>query len=336
MRCISCACGVVVFALSLCLGVGCDRDRPVVYCSADEEFARQVFAELERTTGVKAEVLFDTEAGKTTGLVRKIEAERDRPRADVFWSSEVFNTIRLAEQGLLEPYRPGTADDVEARFRSPDDRWTGFGLRGRVIGFNTSKLSREQVPKRWIDLADAKWASKLVMANPQFGTTRGHVAAMFALWGEAKAVDFLKRLREGGVRLADGNSTAVRMVAKGEAALCMTDTDDVWVAQKRGWPVELVYPSMGEGLGTLWIPNTVAIVTGCRRAAAARQVVDYLASVEVERLLARSDSRNVPVRPGLLKELGMDGPTGAGSVDLAAVAKVMPIAIERAREILLR
>ena len=85
---------------------------------------------------------------------------------------------------------------------------------------------------------------------------------MFALWGEAKAVDFLKRLREGGVRLADGNSSAVRMVAKGEAALCMTDTDDVWVAQKRGWPVEVVYPSMGEGLGTLWIPNTVAIVEG--------------------------------------------------------------------------
>ncbi len=328
---------VTVLLLAVLAVVGCESkdDRPVVYCSADEEFARQVLAEFQRQTGVEAQVLFDTEAGKTTGLVRRIEAERDRPRADVFWSSEVFNTIRLGEQGLLAPYRPKTAGDVAAQFRSPKDLWTGFGLRGRVVAFNTTKLSQEQSPKRWIDLADPKWASRLVMANPQFGTTRGHVAAMFALWGEDKATDFLERLRKHGVRLADGNAAAVRMVAKGEADLCMTDTDDVWVAQKRGWPIDLVYPSMTEGQGTLWIPNTVAMLKGCRHPDAARRVVDFLASAQVERQLANTDSRNVPVRPALREELGV-APPSAAAVDFRAAAGAMPTAIERAQEILLR
>ena len=330
--------GVVTALLMASLTfIGCEskEERPVVYCSADEEFARQVLAEFKRQTGIEAEVLFDTEAGKTTGLVRRIEAERDRPRADVFWSSEVFNTIRLGEQGLLAPYRPKTADDVAAQFRSPKDFWTGFGLRRRVVAFNTTKLSRAQAPKRWIDLADPKWAGRLLMANPQFGTTRGHVAAMFALWGEDKATDFLKRLRKHGVRLADGNASAVRMVAKGEADLCMTDTDDVWVAQKRGWPIDLVYPSMAEGQGTLYIPNTVAILKGCRHPGAARKVVDFLASAQVERQLANTDSRNVPVRPALMREMHMNSPAAA-AVDFKAAADVMPTAIERAQEILLR
>ena len=326
-----------VVAVCLLSGAGCDRqaDVPVVYCSADEEFARQVFAEFTRQTGLKAEVLFDTEAGKTTGLVRRIEAERAAPRADVFWSSEVFNTVRLAEQGALEAYRPKTAEDIDKRFRCPNDRWTGFGLRGRVVAFNTGKLTRTTAPKQWFELGDPKWSGRLAMANPQFGTTRGHVATMFAMWGQAKATDFLKRLAKHGVRIADGNASAVRMVARGEVDLCMTDTDDVWVAQRRGLPVDMVYPSMGEGSGTLWIPNTVAILSGCRHPTAARRVADFLASAEVERLLAKSHSRNVPVRQALAGTLGTTQPAMT-SVDYAASAKAMPAAIECAKKILLR
>jgi len=319
------------------LGGGCRRspDELVVYCSVDEEFARAVLSEFQRRSGIKVDVLFDTEAGKTTGLVRRIEAERDRPRADVFWSGEVFNTILLTRQGLLHPYRPKTAEDIEARYRSPDDCWTGFGLRARVIAFNTTKLARDHVPRRWSELADPHWAGQLVMANPQFGTTRGHVAAMFALWGSPQAADYLRRLKQHGVRIADGNASAVRMVARGEATLCLTDTDDVWVAQKRGWPVDLVYPTMSEGQGTLLIPNTVSILRGCRHLSSAQRIVDFLASAEVERMLARSDSRNVPVRPALQRELGITPPPGM-SIDYAAVADAMTSAINEAREILLR
>lgn len=333
-----------VLALLGVLALGaCSKDaskpaedaQPVVYCSADEQFAADVFAEFEKRTGIKARVLFDTEAGKTTNLVRKIEAEQDNPRADVFWSSEVFNTVQLTKKGLLEAYRPTTAEDIPKQYRCPRDFWVGFGARGRVLAFNTQKVKKEQLTKSWIDLADKKWASRLAIANPQFGTTRGHVASMFVLWGDDKAVDFLKKLKAANVTIADGNASAVRMVGRGEVDLCMTDTDDVWVAQKNGMPVDLIYPAMVEGQGTLWIPNSVCIIKDCRHLEAAKKVVDFLASADVERMLAKSDSRNVPVRPKLREELGMAPPEGL-DVFLPKIGHAMPEAIAKAQEILLR
>src|SRR5205814_8193953 len=104
-RLVSC---VPLFAL-LC---GCDRQAGapasaassvVIYCSVDEEFARPLLAEFEKQSGITVQARYDTEAGKTTGLVERLRAERNRPRADVFWSSEIFGTIELAGQGLLSP-----------------------------------------------------------------------------------------------------------------------------------------------------------------------------------------------------------------------------------------
>lgn len=305
-----------------------------VYCSVDEPFARTVFAEFERRTGIRVEALLDTEAGKTTGLVNRIRAERSRPRADVLWSSEIFSTILLAREGLLAAYVPDTAGDIPARYRDSEARWTAIGLRGRVVVYDSARTRREEVPKRWADLADERWHGLVAMANPQFGTTRGQVSSWFALWGEERARAFLERLAEMEVVIADGNSSVVRQVISGRAELGLTDTDDVWVAQRRHPSLELAYPDMGEG-GTLWIPNTVALVSGAGNSETARRLIDFLVSADVEEMLARSDSRNIPVRASVRKRLGIELP-GASEVSYERVADEMEGAISAAREILLR
>jgi len=306
----------------------------VVYCSVDEEFSRLVFARFEKETGVAAEVVYDSEAGKTTGLVRKIEQEASRPRADVFWSSELFNTILLARQGLLEPYDPPAAADIPARYRDAQHRWTAFGLRARVLGFEPSRLPADQVPGRWEDLARPEIAPRLALANPLFGTTRGHVAAMFALWGPERGRAWLTQVRDGKVLVVDGNTAAVRAIMDGRVDLAATDTDDVWVAQRSGSGMDLRYPDMGDG-GTLLIPASVGIVKGCRHPEAARRLVDFLVSAEVERLLGESTYRSIPVRAELRMELGLELPPET-SLSFDAVADAMDEAVAATRDILLR
>ena len=310
------------------------RDELVVYCSIDDVFGRSVLDAYQSRTGRNLSVVFDSEAGKTTGLVNKIirEADSGRSRADVFWSSELFNTIRLGRRGLLEPYESPSAADIPKRFKDAQHRWTALAARARVLAFDPQHIG--DVPQTWQQLADPEFAKQLSFANPLFGTTRGHVAAMFALWGEKRGRAFLVGLRDGGVRIADGNSSAVRDVIAGRTRLAATDTDDVWVAQQAGESVELSYPDMGDG-GTLLIPCSVAIIKGTAHLDEARRLVDYLVSAEVERMLAQSDSRNIPVRESLRKELGITWPA-ASKVEYEKVADAMDEAGAAVREILLR
>ena len=316
-----------------------DADAPqplIVYCSVDEGFARAVLDSFTKRTGIALAPVFDSEAGKTTGLVNRImrEAEAGRPRADVFWSSELFNTILLARRDLLEPYDSPAASDIPARYRDSQHRWTAVAARARVLAFDPKRVARGDLPTTWESLAEPRFASRLALANPLFGTTRGHVAAMFALWGPKRGRAFLTGLRDGGVSLVDGNSSAVRMVVDGRALLAATDTDDVWLAQKSGASLDLVYPDMGDG-GTLLIPCSVAIVRGAPHGQRARRLVDFLVSARVERMLAKSDSRNIPVRESLRIELGLPAPPQS-AIAFGAVADAMDEAVSIAREILIR
>ncbi len=317
--------------------VGC-RDEStstvVVYCSVDETFGRHVLDAFTAQTGIAVQAVFDSEAGKTTGLVRRIELERPNPRADVFWSSELFNTIVLARNGVFEPYDSPAARDIPPRYRDAQHRWTAIGLRGRVLAFDPQRTPADQVPGQWEALAGPDVAGRVAFANPLFGTTRGHVAAMFALWGPQRGEAFLRGLRENGARLVDGNSTAVREAVSGRVSLAATDTDDVVVANRHGAGLDQRFLDMGDG-GTLLIPNSIAIPAGAPHPDLARRLVDFLVSAEVEQMLARSASHNIPVRPALREALGMPLPPET-HVRYDAIADAMPTAVEAVREILVR
>lgn len=305
-----------------------DGSTVTLYSSVDEPFARQIVRAFEKQSGLRVALKTDTEAGKTTGLVRRIEAEHNRPRADVFWSSELFNTIKMARQGLLAEYRP-PAEGIPERYKDPAGRWTAFGLRARVLAFNTAKVKREELPTRWRDIADRRWAGRLGVADMRFGTTRGHFAAFLAAWGEPAYVEFLDALSFTlGDRLFDGNATVARLVGSGELLICATDTDDVYARQNLNEPIDLIHPDMGDG-GTLLIPNSVAMIAGAPHAENARKLIDFLTSERTERLLAESDSRNIPVRERLRAELNVSLPPET-KLTFDQIADAMDKAVELA------
>ncbi len=306
----------------------------VVYTSVDAEFAEMVLAQLEKDTGLDLSVVTDTEAGKTTGLVQRIQAEADNPRADVFWNSELFNTILLARAGLLEPYKPEAAIDIPERYIDKEYRWTACAVRARVLAFDKSVVNPQAVPAKWSDLAKPEVAPGLAFANPLFGTTKGHVAAMWALWGEDETRKFLTELRSHGAMMVDGNSTAVRKVIAGETRFCATDTDDVIVANAKGANFDMRYLDMGDG-GTLLIPCSVSIIKGGPNPEGAKRVVEYLVSAKVEEMLAKSDSHNIPVRKPLRQKLGMDWPAET-RVSFDQIADAMEASTQAVREILIR
>ena len=290
-------------ALALAMLVGCGSEPAgefvVVYTAHDLMFSDPVLRVFEARSGVDVRAKFDTEATKTTGLVNALIQMRDRPEADVFWNNEIMNTIRLAEMGLLERYVPATAVAIPDTARDPDGRWVGFAARARVILYNKDLVSPADAPRSIFDLTKPRYRGKVAIARPLFGTTATHVAALFAVLGPDQAKDYLAALKANDVRIVGGNAIARNRVMDGEIAICLTDTDDANVAFRKSKPVEMVYPDQ-DGIGTLVIPNTVMLIKGGPHSEAGKKLVDFLASREVEARLARLDSAQMPLRPGIL------------------------------------
>ena len=320
-----------------CAACGSCRGRPrsavVLYCSVDQAVAEPIIAAFEQQTGIAVRARFDTEASKTVGLARKIEAEAKRPAADVFWSNEIFYTIRLARKGLLQPYRGGETSDWPADLADEQGRWYGFALRARVIAYNTRKVTAAEAPKTLEELLSATWRGRIAMARPIAGTTVGDVSSWFVHYGAVRAKEILAGLAANRVRLVDGNSLAVRAVAQGEADVCLTDTDDVYAAQRNGWPVAMHLLDQG-GAGCLVIPNTAGLVRGGPNGEGARRLMAFLLSAAVERMLAESDSHNTPVRADLAATYARYAIPKRLGIDYGKVADGLPQAVALAEEIL--
>lgn len=327
-------CCILLFSiLTSCKKQSSASNEVVLYCSVDQEFAEPIIRRFEEQTGIKVRDRYDTEASKTVGLVNKLRAESSSPAADVFWSGEIFYTIQLANEGLLAPYESDVTKDWPELFKDKLNRWHGFGLRARVIAYNTNKVSADESPKSLEDCLDSKWKGRIIMAEPSFGTTGGDVSSWFVHYGTDKAEQILRGLKANDIKLVSGNSTAVRMVSTGQADICFTDTDDVYAAQRNNNPVALNFLRQGDK-GPLAIPNTAALIKNAPHPETAKKLLDFILSEELEILLAESDSHNSPIRPSLAEKYSKYAIKEQLDIEYEKIADLLPSSIQRAKDIL--
>jgi iron(III) transport system substrate-binding protein len=279
-----------------------------VYVSTDRVFSEPVLREYEKRSGITVNAVYDTEETKSTGLANRLLAEQARPQADVFWSNEPVRTLVLKSRNVLAPYKSPNAQGIPAILIDPDGYWTGFSARIRVIAYNTTLVRPDEAPRSVFDLAAPKWRGQVAIADPRFGSTSFHVAALYALAGNEKVDDFFRTLKANGVRVVDGNSVVRDLVARGEVKVGLTDTDDVNVALENGQPIAMVLPDK-DGLGVPVMPNMVSLIANGPHADEGRKLVDYLLSPDVERQLAQSEAVQIPLHAGV------QGPKNIPAID---------------------
>ena len=285
----------------LTLMVGCGgaaSEEVVVYTSVDDVFARPVAERFEQATGVVVRLVPDTEETKSTGLVNRLIAEKERPRADVFWSGDPVRAALLKGQGISASHRSPNAEGLPARYTDPEGHWTGFSARARVLIYNRALVPDGEEPSSIMDLLEPRFQGQSCIANPLFGTTSMHAAALFEVLGAERARRFFEQFIENGGRIVSSNGEVRRRVAAGDFAVGLTDTDDANVALQEGKPVGVVYPDQNT-IGTLIIPNAVVLIADGPNPAAARRFIDYLLQPETEQALAESDAAQMPLRSGI-------------------------------------
>ncbi len=287
------------------------REHVVVYTSVDQVFAEPVLRAFGERSGIEVDAVYDTEETKATGLLNRLLAEAEHPRADVFWANDPIRPQILVARGLVEPYRSPAAEGIGDAYRATDGTWTGLAARARVLLVNTDLVPEDRRPSSVSDYLDPAWSGRTAIANPAFGTTTTHVAALFDAWGDERGWAFLQGLRDNGVRIATSNGEVKRLVATGEVAWGLVDTDDAAVAVDSGAPVTVIYPD-AEGLGTLVLPTAVVRMAHSPHPDPGAALVDYLVSAEVERMLAEAACRQMPLHAGV--------PTPEGVLPVSAIA----------------
>lgn len=328
----------MVFLLSGCQHTSDQPRSVVVYTSVDQPFSEPILNAFEEKTGIQVQAVYDVEAAKTTGLVNRLIAEKESPKADVFWNSEIIQTIRLQEQGVLASYRSPEAEAIAETYRDPQDDWTGVAARARVLIINTDVVSDPSQIDSIYALLDPTWEGGAIgIAYPLFGTTATHAAALYSYLGVDEARTYFQDLAQRDVRVVDGNSVVRDMVVNGTLAFGLTDTDDACTAWEAGAPVEVKLPDQ-QGMGTLLIPGTVALIDGAPHPEQARALIDYLLSADVARELVASGFSHIPLHPDLEVDLSCVGAETIHDmqVDFRSVYQHLDSVNEELREIFVR
>ena len=289
---------LIVVAVAL---AACHRNSSTVtlYTSQDQDFAEPILRQFTRETGIKVQTVFDSEAVKTVGLANRLLAETNHPQCDVWWSNEELRTRQLAARSV---------------FRETNG-WAAFGFRSRRIVVNTNKLALAEAPASLIELTNARWRGKVALAYPMFGTTSAQFIALRSEWGEERWLVWCRALVANKPFLVDGNSVVVKLVARGEALVGLTDSDDITTGQREGLPIAAA-PLTPE---SLLIPNTVAVVHSGPHPQEAQALFTFLQSpVVAEMLVARGgiEGTNIAKRP----HLRVDWSNAARDIELASAA----------------
>ena len=288
---------VVAVAAVLWTAFGRSDNVVVVYVSEDQVFSEPILKDFERDTGIRVKAVYDTEETKSAGVMNRLIAEKNHAQADVYWANEPIRAEVLRQQGVSAPYRSPSADGIGEQFRDREGHWTGFSARARIL------IVDERLKDKPVSIqayTAPRFNGKAVMANPLFGTTTAHMAALFTAWGDDRAKAFLDAVRRNGVHISSSNGESADQVASGPFQFALVDSDDVYSRQKQGRPIEGVYPDQeAGGLGCFIVPNAVVLINGAPHPEAAKKLIDYLLSPETEKKLAYSDAAQLPLHPGV-------------------------------------
>jgi len=277
---------------------GCSSpNEVVVYVSEDQVFSEPILKDFQKETEITVRAVYDTEEAKGTGVMNRLLSEKNNPQADVYWANEPIRAELLKQEGVTTPYVSDSAKTIPERFKDPEGYWTGFSARARVFVVHDRV---EQAPGGIEAYTDSAWEGRGVIANPLFGTTATHMAALYTLWGEEKLLRFLDGMSSNQIPLPTSNGESADMVGSGAYDFSLVDTDDVISRKRQGKLVHMAYPDQQqEDPGTLILPNAVMLIRGGPNPQNGKKLIGYLLSRQTERKLAKSDAAQIPLHPGV-------------------------------------
>ncbi|MBI2564157.1 MAG: extracellular solute-binding protein, partial [candidate division NC10 bacterium] len=112
-----------------------------------ENWARPMFQEFERATGIKVNFV---RFSSGEALARVI-AEKNNPRVDVLFGGPVETHAAGIKEGIFEPYKPPSFAVLPARFKDPEGQWVAIADNPLAFMSNPKFLKEHNLkpPASW-------------------------------------------------------------------------------------------------------------------------------------------------------------------------------------------
>ena len=166
---------------------------------------------------------------------------------DVVNSSDASHLVYWKDQGVLEPYVPeDVAKFYPAEHKDADGTYASFRVFLCIIAYNTSMVKKEEAPKSFADLLDAKWKGKIVKAHPGYSGT-----IMTATYQMSRDLgwEYFEKLAQQNISAGAVGCRSAEKIALGERAVQADGVEYLIFQEKEsGQPVEPVYATEGNPL----------------------------------------------------------------------------------------
>ena len=194
----------------------------------------RVMAEFSKKYGIKVSAW---RSGSETVVQRLVnEARGNRFEADIMQNNAPEAEFACREKLLLEVRSPQQAKLMPEAVPA-HHCWVGFAVDVFIVAYNTTKVSKQELPKTYQELLDPKWKGRLGIEADD----HGWFGTLSAMLGEQQTHGlFRKIVATNGLSLRRGHSLLANLIASGEIPLGIAAYS--WTPEQlkqKGAPIEV-------------------------------------------------------------------------------------------------
>jgi iron(III) transport system substrate-binding protein len=296
------AAAVALLAAVLIAGCGGASEPPntiTIYNAQHEQTTNALIAAFTKATGIHVRV----ENNGEDVLTAQIEQEGGRSPADVFFTENSNWLQQLDDRGMLTKVEPSTLANIPARDNATDGSWVGVTARFSALIYNPSKISAAQVPTSVMALAEPQFKGKLEIA-PAETDFWPVISSVARAAGNAAAVRWLEGLKNnaGGNDAIPDNETVTSDVNNATSALALINHYYFYRLKAEigasAMHAKLAYLAPGDP-GAVEDIAAAGILKSSYHQADAQKFLAFLTSAAGHGVIARSDSFEYPLHPGV-------------------------------------
>ena len=251
----------------------------VMYTSGQADDFNLLAKNFEQKYGVKVTMW---RAGSENVLQRALtEARGGRFAVDVVETNGPELEM-LQREGLEQAVKSPHLADIMPAAKQPHGEWVGTRLNVYALAYNTRAVKKDELPKRYDDLADPRWKGRLGIEQDD----SEWLAGLATQFGEAHITQvFRDVVQKNGISVRKGHTLLTQLVASGEVPLALTVYNyKAEQLKNKGAPIDWFV--IGKAVAR---PNGVAVMKRAPHPNAAVLWYDFEISEEAQRILAQRE-----------------------------------------------